>query len=248
MKKLTRFILGSTLSALSAYAFATGTVVVESQNHAQQTEIANLSRLSQLVTHPALAQETWWAGAVIAAPQGLDKVQKSQQAVLSRLAACKTEASPKEAIVLQSAIDQLKNIRVVDRLFTPLDPDAVRSLNGADVALQGPYRLYTRSEPSTVQIMGAVSRPGPVMWQPATTVSRYLAFQDFLSGANRSDVTIIHPDGHTTVAPIAYWNNLHREAEPGSILWVGFSSCAENSAGGPLQNDIISLLTRRVAD
>lgn len=248
MNKLTRLILGSTLSMLSACAFATGTVVVDNQNHTQQRQIDNLTTLSQLVSHPSLSQDIWWQGAVIATETATQKAEQDKRAVLARLAACQADASPQQSAMLQSVASQLKNIKVVGRLFTPLDLDVIRSRDGVDAPLQGEYKLYTRSAPSTVLVMGAVSKPGAVMWQPATSVSAYLDNQDRLSGGDRSTVTIIHPDGRTTVAPVAYWNDLHREAEPGSVLWVGFTPCAENVAGQPLQDDIISLLTRRVPD
>jgi hypothetical protein len=248
MNKLIKLMFGSTLTLIGACAFASGNVVLDNQNHTQERRLENLSTLSQLVTHPALSQDIWWAGAVIASPAATRQAESDKRTLLARLAACQAEASPKQAVMLQSVIDQLQNIKVAGRLFTPLDPDAVRSLDGADVPLQGEYKLYTRSRPSTLQVLGAISAPGPVMWQPATRVSHYLETQNRLSGADNSTVTIIHPDGRTTVAPVAYWNNLHREAEPGSIVWVGFTPCATGAAGKSLQDDIISLLTRRVPD
>lgn len=248
MNKFTRLILSSTFTLFSAGALATGTVVLHQKNQTQQLQVEKVSTLSQLVTQPVFSPETWWSGAVIAAPAATFKAEQDKRDVLARLAACKVDASPKQAAMLQSVIDQLQKIKVVGRLFTPLDPDEVRSLDGADVPLEGKYELYTGSQPSTVLVLGAINKPGPVMWQPATQVSRYLETQDKLSGADRSTATLIHPDGHTTSVPVAYWNDLHREAELGSILWVGFSPCADNIAGKPLQDDIISLLTRRVPD
>lgn len=248
MNILIKLILGSSLTMLSAGAFATGSVELDNTLHSQVPRIENVATLSELVTNPALSPDIWWSGAVIANPKATAKAEQDKDAVLARLAACRVDASPEQAAMLQSIIEQLNKIHVVGRLFTPLDPDEVRSLNGADVPLQGEYKLYTRSAPTTVLVMGAVNKPGPVLWQPATQVSRYLDNQERLSGGDKNTVTLIHPDGRTTVAPVAYWNNLHREAEPGSVLWVGFTPCEDNAAGKPLQDDIISLLTRRVPD
>lgn len=248
MNKLTHLLFGCSLGILSACASATGTVTLDNGHYTEPQRIDNLLTLSQLVTHPALPKNIWWAGAVIANQAATEKAEQDKHRILTRLAACKVDASPKQAVMLQSVIDQLKNIKVTGRLFTPLDPDAVRSLSGADVALEGEYQLYTRLQPETVLLMGALSAPGPVKWQPATSASHYLDSQERLSGANLSMATIIYPDGKTTAVPVAYWNDLHREAVPGSIIWVGFTPCADNEAGKLLQDDIVSLLTRRVPD
>lgn len=249
MNKFTQLIFGSTLTMLSACALATGTVVVENQHSAQERRLENMSSLLQVVLEPTLPQDIWWPGAVIAATPLTSKAQQDKSQILARLAACQVDASAKETAMLQSIIDQLRNIHVVDRLFTPLDPDIIRTaLPNGDVSLQGEYTLYTGTRPSTLSVMGAVSKPGPVMWRPATPISDYLDDQERLSGADRSTVTVIAPDGHTTTEPVAYWNNLYHEASPGSIVWVGFTPCATDAAGQSLQDDIISLLTRRVAD
>jgi len=249
MNKFTRLILGSTLTMLSACALATGSVVLDNQHPGQEQRFENISTLLQLVTDPALPQDIWWPAAVIAAVPPTNKAELDKRLVLARLAACQADASPTQAAMLQSVISQLQNIKVVDRLFAPLDPDIIRtSLAGGDVPLQGEYKLYTGVRPSTLKIMGAVNKPGPVMWQPATPISDYLDDQERLSGADRSTVTVIHPDGHTTTESVAYWNNLYNEASPGSIVWVGFTPCATDASGKSLQDDIISLLTRRVPD
>lgn len=248
MNKLTRFFLTCSLGMLSSSAFAAGNVVLEN-DHSGQQHIDNLPTLSQLVTAPELPQNIWWPGAVIANQAATKQAELDKRTVLERLAACKVDASPKKAAMLQSIIDQLEKIHIVGRLFTPLDPDAVRSLDGADVALDGEYQLYTRtSPPTTLLLMGAINAPGPVTWQPGTSVSHYLEPQERLSGGDLSIATIIYPDGATTTVPVAYWNDLHREATPGSIVWVGFTPCAEDDAGKSLQNDIVSLLTRRIPD
>lgn len=249
MNKFTRLVLGSALTMLSACALATGSVVLDNQNSAQERRLDNMSTLLQVVTNPELPQDIWWPGAVITMAPATHKAEQDKQKVLAHLAECQKDSSPKQTAMLQSVINQLKNINVVDRLFTPLDPDVIRtSLEKGDVPLQGEYRLYTGTRPSTVLVMGAINAPGPVMWQPATPVSDYLDKQNRLSGADRSTVTLIHPDGQTTTEPVAYWNNLYHEASPGSIVWVGFTPCATDVEGKSLQDDIISLLTRRVPD
>lgn len=249
MNKFTQLILGSTLTMLSVCALAAGSVVVEHQPSAQQQQLQNVPTLLQLVTSTELPQDIWWPAAVITAAPTSHKAEQDKRSVLARLAACQVDASPKQSAMLQSVIDQIQNLEVVDRLFTPLDPDAIRTtLTEGDIPLQGQYKLYTGPRPTTLQVMGAINKPGPIIWKTATPISDYLDEQSYLSGADKSTITLIHPDGHTTIEPIAYWNNLYHEAGPGSIVWVGFTPCATGAEGQSLQDDIISLLTRRVPD
>ncbi len=69
-----------------------------------------------------------------------------------------------------------------------------------------------------------------------------------LAGADRNNVTVIDPDGSTVVAPVAYWNARHIEAEPGAVLWVGFDPRAVPDDFTGLNEQIVALLTRRIPD
>jgi len=48
--------------------------------------------------------------------------------------------------------------------------------------------------------------------------------------------------------PVAYWNRRHYEPQPGSILFVGFSSWTLPSAYADLNQQIVSVLTHRIPD
>jgi len=248
MKKLLTLLAVSTTALLSHYALASATVTAEDLSQHRTVKIDNVASLSALVTHPDLAQGVWWPGAIIATPAATRTAMLDKQLLLNRLESCAANASPEDAHMLRSVKQQLQDIRVTGRQFVSLDPDVVRTKAGADRRLEGEYSLYTYPRPSTVRLMGAVSGAGKLTWQPGAPVSRYLEGHQRLSGGNKSEATVIHPDGHTSVVPVAYWNARHREAEPGSILWVGFDGCSSHDAAGSLSDDIISLLTRRIPD
>jgi len=96
--------------------------------------------------------------------------------------------------------------------------------------------------------MGAVATPGKRAWRPGASIRDYLQGQPRLAGADRNNVTVIDPDGSTVVAPVAYWNARHIEAEPGAVLWVGFDPRAVPDDFTGLNEQIVALLTRRIPD
>lgn len=246
MKKMNTVIAAVAVAMFSAGVNAAGTVVSENLATQQLTSISGVSHLSELVTSPNLPANIWWQGAVIATPAETRAVELQKSTLLARLKACALDASPAQQSTVQRVIDQIQSLRVAGRQFVSLDIDALRANKRSDWALEGDYQLYIKRRPATVDVLGAVSNPGPAYWQPATTVSHYLEGHDLLPGADRNTVTIIYPNGQTTVAPVAYWNERHREAEAGSVIWVGFDICKDRADAAPIQNDIISLLTRRI--
>jgi hypothetical protein len=59
---------------------------------------------------------------------------------------------------------------------------------------------------------------------------------------------VIAPSGQTRQVPIAYWNQRHVEVEPGSIIWLGFSSWSLPWGQSDLNDRMISVLTHRIPD
>lgn len=117
-----------------------------------------------------------------------------------------------------------------------------------DRSLEGRYDLWVSPAPRTVTLMGAVATPGKLAWRPGASIRDYLQGQLRLAGADRNNVTVIDPDGSTVVAPVAYWNARHIEAEPGAVLWVGFDPRAVPDDFTGLNEQIVALLTRRIPD
>lgn len=98
---------------------------------------------------------------------------------------------------------RLQAIPVTGRLLVPLDPDTVRVHNKNNPPLEGNYTLWLGREPSTVTLVGLVDKPGKM---PSRRARRRQLPDDvsLLSGADRSYVWVIYPDGRTQKAPVAY--------------------------------------------
>ncbi|MDF7651969.1 hypothetical protein F3J38_15765 [Pantoea sp. Acro-805] len=224
-------------------ALADSQVTVHGQNGLQ---IDHAQNLAQLVTHPAL--HTWWPGTVIAERGATAVVQQQQKQLLEDMRIWQADSGESLVATIGAVIHQLSAVQVTGRQFTPLDPDWVRLRPEANRTLQGSYDLYTLSQPTQVLVLGALEHPGKESWQPGRTVRDYLATHDHLSGAERSFATVIAPSGQTQQIPIAYWNQRHVEVQPGSIIWLGFTSWSLPWGKADLNTRMLSVLTHRIPD
>lgn len=242
MKMLLTLLTGTLLLATSTLAAKDSVVTIYGPQSGQQIRLEHVQTLAQLVTSPEVSANAWWPGALITTTAASQKAKAQQQHILQQLNTWQQQAKGPLAATLRSVKAQLASFTVVGRLSVNLDPDVVRTQPQANVRLQGEYQLYLTTRPDTVTLLGAIDSPGEQRWLPATSVRDYFKGQLFLAGADTSHVTVISPSGEQNVAPIALWNDLHREAEPGSVIWVGF---AEDERG--LNEQIIRLLAQREA-
>ncbi|MEG3129468.1 capsule biosynthesis GfcC family protein [Pantoea cypripedii] len=245
MKKITSLLAGLALFT-AGNALADSQVIVHDGQNRATLQIDHAQNLSQLVTNPAI--HTWWPGTVIAERGATAVAKQQQQQLLADLRAWQADNSGDRAAAIGAVIQQLSAMPVTGRQFTPLDPDWVRLRPGANRSLLGNYDLYTLAPPTQVLVLGALENPGKVLWQPGRTVRDYLDDHDRLSGGDRSFATVIAPSGQTRQVPIAYWNQRHVEVEPGSIIWLGFSSWSLPWGQSDLNDRMISVLTHRIPD
>ena len=230
----------------AGYALADSQVTVHDLHGQNILQIDHAQNLAQLVTNPAL--HTWWPGTVIAERGATAVAQQQQQQLLADLRTWQADSGDTLAATIGAVIHQLSAIQVTGRQFTSLDPDWVRLRPEANRTLQGSYDLYTLPQPTQVLILGALDHPGKESWQPGRTVRDYLEAHDRLSGAERSFATLIAPSGQTQQVPIAYWNQRHVEVEPGSIIWLGFTSWSLPWGKADLNARMLSVLTHRIPD
>lgn len=242
MKKIIPLLAALALSAAGS-ARADGDVTVHGVTAGH---LDHVQTLSQLVTRSAL--QTWWPGTVIAERSATAVAQQQQQQLLADLRAWQADSGASLAATIGSVIRQLSAVKVTGRQFTSLDPDWVRLRPEANRTLECSYDLYTLAQPDQVLVLGALSKPGNVLWQPGRTVREYLAEQDRLPGGERSVATVIAPSGETHQVPIAYWNQRHVEVEPGSIIWLGFTSWSLPWGQADLNARMLSVLTHRIPD
>lgn len=245
MKKITPLL--AVLALLTAgHALAASQVTVHDVQGKNTLQINDAQNLSQLLTNPAL--HSWWPGTVIAERGATAVAQQQQQQLLADLRVWQADSGESLAATIGAVIHQLSALQVTGRQFTSLDPDEVRLRPQANRTLQGSYDLYTLAQPSQVLVLGALENPGKVSWQPGREVRDYLDGHDGLSGAERSFATVIAPSGKTQQVPIAYWNHRHIEVEPGSIIWLGFTSWSLPWGHSDLNERMLSVLTHRIPD
>lgn len=246
MKRILTLLISVLLVAISHPAWSEGQVKVHLPGGGETMLLKDVSDLAQLTTTPELMNQVWWPGAVIATPAATMQAQRDYQHVLQQLSAWESQADGSMLPTIRAVKHQLQVMLVTGRQFVSLDPDVVRTQTDANLRLTGDYTLYTQSTPSTVTLMGALAEPKKVAWQPGARVGDYLPADFRLSGADNDTVVVIYPDGRTAQAPVALWNARHVEAAPGSLLWVGFSARSTPAEFHALNQQIVSLLTRRV--
>lgn len=242
----TRRIFAALLLTFSTATQADGNVTVYPDG-AQPIKVEHAERLSDLVTHPALAS-VWWPGAVMAEPTATAAAMRQHQSLLARLDALAARQGGDEGAAIRGLRQQLSGVRVTGRLAVNLDPDWVRLHPQDNPPLQGDYSLWAAQEPTTVTLLGFVSAPGKKTFVPGRSVADYLDNVSTLSGGERSYAWVIYPDGKTQNVPVAYWNARHVEPTPGSVIFVGFARHFFSCACDGLNEQILHSLTHRIPD
>lgn len=102
----------------------------------------------------------------------------------------------------------------VDAVTRMRDPDADAVLQGGDV-LFVPYRA------GSVAVVGAVSEPGLVDFEPGATVAAYIERAGgWASGAHRGEVTVYLPQGSARPLHPNPWHYQPENVPPGSVIRV----------------------------
>lgn len=248
MKKMT-LLLAGIFSCQPLYAAADSRVTVYYPGKNETTIISHASKLSQLVLSPPLQDKTWWPGTVIAERFASSIVEQNYLQLITRLKVYRDGIDDGDkATTINNVIQQLSAIKVTGRQFVNLDPDWVRLRPAEDRRLAGEYSVYTLKKPATVTLFGAISGSGKVTWQPGMDTRDYLAGHQRLAAAERNFVMVIAPSGKVARIPVAYWNHRRAEVEPGSTIYVGFSSWWSSGRDKDLNQQIISVLTQRIPD
>lgn len=247
MKKINILLAGLSLFS-AAGVQAAAQVTVHAPHNGGQAELSQVADLSQLVTLPPLQVNTDWRRTFIAERGATAVAQQQYQQTLGALRAWRADSSGDRAAAIDEVIRQLSAIKVAGRQFTSLDPDWIRLHPADNRRLEGSYDLWLQTPSDSVLLLGVLGGAGKVSWQPGKSVRDYLEDHTSLSGADRNFVTVIAPSGATQQVPVAYWNRRHAEVEPGSVIWLGFSSWSLPGSYEDLNDRILSVLTHRIPD
>lgn len=245
MKKRALLLLLSSL--VSPLALAAGTVDVYTAGDNKPKTLTNAEHLIDLVGQPRLAN-SWWPGAVVSERHATVEQQARHQALLARLSALAADESGDSAAAITALRQQLQALNVTGRQLVELDPDYLRTHRLANRPLQGEYTLWVGPQPSSITVLGLVSRPGKKPFTPQRDVVSYLDDMSLLSGAERSYAWVIYPNGKTQKVPVAYWNRRHVEPMPGSVIFVGFAPGLWSNEYDELNADILQSLTHRIPE
>lgn len=242
-----RTITALMLAVVASSVFASGTVTIFTRGSSEPQKLTGAERLLDLVGQPRLAT-SWWPAAVIGEERATVTARRQQQALLGRLAALSAKEDGEVAAAINALRRQIQALKVTGRQFVNLDPDAVRVSERGNPPLQGNYTLWVGPQPTQVTLFGLISQPGDQPFVPGRDVADYLAGQRLLSGADRSYVWVIYPDGRSQKAPVAYWNKRHIEPMPGSIIFVGFADSLWSRTPETINTDILHTLTQRIPE
>jgi len=245
MKK--RALLPLLASLASPLAFAVGTVDVYMEGDSKPKTLTNAEYLVDLVGQPRLAN-SWWPGAVVSERQATVAEQARHQALLARLSALAADESGDSAAAINALRQQLQAMKVTGRQIVELDPDYLRTHRLANRPLQGQYTLWVGPQPTTITVVGLISRPGKKVFTPERDVVSYLDEMSLLSGADRSYAWVVYPNGKTQKVPVGYWNRRHVEPMPGSVIFVGFAPGLWSNEYDELNADILQSLTHRIPE
>ncbi|MFG0729893.1 capsule biosynthesis GfcC family protein [Photobacterium damselae] len=108
------------------------------------------------------------------------------------------------------------------RLWQNLDYDFIRLNIAHNPQLQGEYQLILPTTPKDVLVVGAIDTPTMVQWQPRISAAELLTQVNVIDEHNRSQISVIQPDGQVESHSIAYWNQNHKDIAPGATLYVHY--------------------------
>ena len=108
------------------------------------------------------------------------------------------------------------------RLGQNLDYDYLRLNVKHNPLLQGEYQVVLPTTPNKVLVVGATDKPTWVTWHPRISAQEILQQVSLIDERNKSQVSVIQPDGSVEAHSIAYWNQNHQDIAPGATLYVHY--------------------------
>ncbi|WP_237156998.1 capsule biosynthesis GfcC family protein [Photobacterium rosenbergii] len=204
--------------------------------------IANITLLP--TTEENSNQPVYWTGAGLY--RGFPHPNKAS--IIRQLEKASELVDPTERDIFRQLATQLNQLKIGERVFTPLDYDLVRINKASNPIISaqqfpGPMTLVLPSRPDSVWVLGAVQHNSEQPWVARTSANQYLEQVGTTSYSDNSTATIIQPDGTVEMHPIAYWNKDHMDIAPGAIVYLGFNNLPTGYQS--LNDEIINLLRNK---
>ncbi|GAB3520367.1 capsule biosynthesis GfcC family protein [Photobacterium alginatilyticum] len=214
-------------------------------NQILSDSVVNINQLplSQEQTKLVSSNDIFWTGAALFERFPHPQKQRVVNQLKQLASVGKREWEEEQSQAAFKLAAYIENLKVGQRIFTPLDYDIVRIEPAKNPLVNNDMTLVLPSRPSTVLITGAVTEPKVVSWQERGNANSYLKHAVTLNNSANSEVWVIQPDGQVEQHPIAYWNQKHFEIAPGATIYLGFSSLPDEF--NTINEDIVNLLRNR---
>jgi hypothetical protein len=236
---------------LSGSVAASSHVAVEINGKSELITLPDDAHLADLLTHSNMPADAYWPTARIATAASQAQVDAERQALLHDLEMLEyqwhNEGETRNAYAVRALRVELAALKLIGRLPTTLDPVWVRIRPEDNPLLQGEYRLVLPARPTTLLVLGLINgNPRPLL-QPKQVIADYIDGECLPAGECAWGY-LIQNDGAIEKVGLEYWNRLHREADPGAVLFIGFDKDQLPEPYRDLNSRIAHLLTNRIAD
>lgn len=213
-------------------------VIGEAVKHAE----ASLSSQSTMAHQSDLI---FWPAAGLFEKGLQAEVDAERSQVISQLQLLNERWEGDNKVAVQDLIAVLDSYQYGRRVPFTLHYDLALMGLGTDPMLNADYLLQLPARTETVSVLGAVKKTLLTDWQPRTSAAEYVQkVEPLFWYANDSTVSVIQPNGTEKTHSIAYWNRVHADLVPGSIVFVPFRRLP--SEFSTLNSDIVSLLSSRM--
>lgn len=115
-------------------------------------------------------------------------------------------ARPSRAALAQRIAEEVRQMPVTGRQIADLDPVALEVGFARNIRLDDGDRLIYPKRVDEVQVLGAVSEPCHLPYQPLQEAREYLQGCSILSDAEADYLWLIQPNGVSQRVGIAHWN------------------------------------------
>lgn len=251
---MTRVALWTALALLALPAFGGMTVRVDGTvENAGNLKLQDGARLSAAALAAAPLPDAYLLGAAWLRPSLVTQQTRLKAGIVYDLAALHTQALIDGDVALASTASRMRGwitpLPVTGRRTAMLlAPRVVEATPSRNWPLAPGDALFYPARPTTVRVVGVVTRSCTVPFQPLSGARHYLASCTLAAGADPNWVWVIQPDGRTFRRGVALWNRSTTALSlaPGAIVYVPVAERATQTIDPDFNRDIVRFLATQV--
>lgn len=222
MLRMTTLMLGI---GMGCGASAATPIHVEVTGHVHASGSQSIpagSRLSVAALAASPTEDAYLLGAALLRHSAVESQTRLKAGLLFDLEALASQpGSPDLAEAAHAMADRLANLPVTGREPQLLDPRGLEASREHDRPAEAGDRLIYPARPSTVWVIGAVTRPCTLPHSFSQDARAYRNACGVRRVASLDNLYVIQPDGHIQKTGIALWNRgepVH--LAPGAVVFV----------------------------